>query len=91
MTLWQHLRYDLSVQEYYLVALAQQRPEDEPSLDMKSAVSTAMNKLVNSLCCSYKSLPSDVDGAIHFTQRHTISCAGLISEPAQLHAGTQKY
>ena len=53
MMLWRRcLSYNMPLQEYYLVALAQQRPEDEPSLDMKSAVSTAMNKLVNRACCS---------------------------------------
>ena len=37
------------VQEYYLVALAQQRLEEEPSQVMKSAVSAAMGKLVSLL------------------------------------------
>ena len=58
--------YYMSMQEYYLVALAQQRPEEEPSLDMKSAVSTAMNKLVTSSCFQLQSLAFNfLDGVLH--------------------------
>ena len=49
------------------MALAQQRPEDEPSLDMKSAVSTAMNKLVTSLYCSLKAFLVDIVSSYSFS------------------------
>ena len=75
MMLWRHSCYEPSVQEYYLVALAQQRPEEEPSLDMKSAVSTAMNKLVTTLCCSLKGFHVHINISLFDQQRSSVSCA----------------
>lgn len=54
-----------AVQEYYLVALAQQRPEEDSTQVMKSAVSAAMGKLVLLLKPS-ESLTQDATKAAAF-------------------------
>ena len=68
------------MQEYYLVALAQQRPEEDPSQVMKAAVSAAMGKLV-----TLTSLP----GEGHLNQSFLCS-TGTTSQFGAPHSSTVK-